>query len=78
MEFIFICFTVVWWAFIIDTVNNLDNAYHKSNSGNYMAPKPGCHMGIVYPLQGRIVIGVPAWKRKFPDFEVCLVTGESD
>jgi hypothetical protein len=33
---------------------------------------------IVYPLQGRRVIGVPAWKLKVSDFEVCLETGESD
>jgi hypothetical protein len=66
-------------VFIRDAVNILANAYQKSNYGNYMAPTPGCNLGIVVnTMQGRRVIGCTAWKLEIPDFEVCLETGEFD
>jgi hypothetical protein len=62
-----------------DTVNILGKAFQKSNYGKYMAPKSACNFGtVVYTLKGIRVIGVPAWKLKVPEFEVCLEIGEFD
>lgn len=62
-----------------DTVDILAKDFQKSKYGNYMTPKPPCNLGtVVYTLQGRRLIGVPAWKLKVPKFGVCLETGEFD